>query len=179
MLYLLLRHIVGIVAELALRRILVPTDFSSDVDRALEYACELARKFGGEIVLIHVDQLLTPIAIGPAPGAGYDPSALQAVSKVAEEQRKIAERELEKIAERLRAEGFKARYLLKTGSPFVEIVTAAQHESADLIVISTHGRTGLAHVLMGSVAEKVVRKAPCPVLTVRNPERKFRHPLEE
>jgi nucleotide-binding universal stress UspA family protein len=80
---------------------------------------------------------------------------------------------------RLRDGGLKARSLLRVGSPFVEIVRTAQSERADLIVVGTHGRTGLAHVLMGSVAERVVQKAPCPVLTIRHPDRKFRHPLDK
>ena len=69
--------------------------------------------------------------------------------------------------------------LLKVGSPFLEILHTAQDQNADLIVLGTHGRTGLAHVLMGSVAERVVQKAPCPVLTVRHPDRKFKHPLDK
>ena len=62
---------------------------------------------------------------------------------------------------------------LVTGSPFLQVVRMARKEGVDLIVMGTHGRTGLAHVLMGSVAEKVVRKAPCPVLTVKHPEHEF------
>ncbi len=69
--------------------------------------------------------------------------------------------------------------LLKVGSPFLEILHTAQSENADLIVLGTHGRTGLAHVLMGSVAERVVQKAPCAVLTIRHPDRKFKHPLDK
>jgi nucleotide-binding universal stress UspA family protein len=68
---------------------------------------------------------------------------------------------------------------MRVGAPFLEIIHAAQSESADLIVMGTHGRSGLAHVLMGSVAERVVNKAPCPVLTVRHPDRKFKHPLDK
>jgi universal stress protein A len=79
----------------------------------------------------------------------------------------------------LRESGVKARGLMRVGAPFLEIINAAQGEAADLIVMGTHGRTGLAHVLMGSVAERVVNKAPCPVLTVRHPDRKFKHPLDK
>jgi nucleotide-binding universal stress UspA family protein len=79
---------------------------------------------------------------------------------------------------RLRDGGLKSRGLLKVGAPFLEIINAAHGEGADLIVLGTHGRTGLAHVLMGSVAERVVRKAHCPVLTIRHPDRTFKHPLD-
>ena len=159
-------------------RILVPSDFSEDSTRALEYAEDFARMFGAEIVVLHVDQILAPIAIGPAPGAGYDPSAMAAVGKIAEEQRALAQRELDRIVKKLQDEGLRARGLLRSGAPFVEIVTAAQKENAGLIVMGTHGRSALAHILMGSVAERVVRKAPCPVLTVRHPDRRFKHPLD-
>ena len=164
---------------LSLRKILVPTDFSEDSAGALEYAEELASKFGSEIVPLHVDQVIAPVVVGPGPGAGYDPGAMEAIGRIADEQRVLAQRELDKIVERLGQQGIKAHALLRTGAPFVEIVTAAKNEKADLIVMGTHGRTGLSHILVGSVAEKVVRKAPCPVLTVRHPNRKFKHPLDD
>jgi nucleotide-binding universal stress UspA family protein len=153
-------------------KILAPTDFSEDSARALEYAEEIARKFGAEIVMIHVDQPLAPVIIAPEFGTGFD---MGAVSRLAEEQRLLAQRELDTIASRLREAGLKSRGLLKVGAPFLEILTAAHSENADLIVMGTHGRTGLAHVLMGSVAERVVNRANCPVLTVRHPDRKLNH----
>ena len=170
--------VAGVHAMPTINRILAPTDFSEDSANALEYAEDLARKYGAELILLHIDQIITPIAIGPAPGAGYDPTAIEAVGRVADEQRAIAQRELEKMTERLKATGLKVRGVLKIGTPFLEIVTTAKSEAADLIVMGTHGRTGIAHILMGSVAERVVRKAPCPVLTVRHPDRKFQHPLD-
>jgi nucleotide-binding universal stress UspA family protein len=153
-------------------KILAPTDFSEDSARALEYAEEIARKFGAEIVMIHVDQPLAPVIIAPEFGTAFD---MGAVSRLAEEQRLLAQRELDTIASRLREAGLKSRGLLKVGAPFLEILTAAHSENADLIVMGTHGRTGLAHVLMGSVAERVVNRANCPVLTVRHPDRKLNH----
>jgi nucleotide-binding universal stress UspA family protein len=102
-----------------------------------------------------------------------------AMSRIAEEQRVLAQRELDKTVTRIRDDGLKARSMLKVGSPFLEIITTAQSEGADLIVLGTHGRSGLAHVLLGSVAERVVRKSPCPVLTIRHPDRKFKHPLDK
>jgi nucleotide-binding universal stress UspA family protein len=157
-------------------KIVAPTDFSEDSIRALDYTQELARKFGAEIILIHVDQPLAPVIVAPEFGSGFD---MGAMSRLAEEQRLLAQKELDKTVNRLREAGLKARSLLRVGAPFLEIINAAQSEGADLIVMGTHGRSGLAHVLMGSVAERVVNKAGCPVLTVRHPDRKFKHPLDK
>ena len=156
-------------------RLLVATDFSDDSANALGLAEELARNFASEIVLIHVDQPLAPVMVSEL-GPTFDVAAM---NRIAEEQRLAAQRELDKIVGRLRDGGLKARSLLRVGSPFVEIIHAAQAEKADLIVLGTHGRTGLVHVLLGSVAERVVQKAGCAVLTVRHPDRKFRHPLDK
>ncbi len=157
-------------------KILAATDFSEDSTLALGYAEELARKFGAEIIVLHVDQPLAPVMAAPELGPAMD---LGAMTQIAEEQRMLAQRELDKIATRLRDGGLKARPQLKVGSPFLEVIHTAQADGADLIVMGTHGRTGLVHVLMGSVAERVVQKAHCPVLTIRHPDRKFKHPLEK
>jgi nucleotide-binding universal stress UspA family protein len=170
----LVRRIVRIVP--AFNKILVATDFSEDSQRALTYAEELARKFSSEIVLLHVDQPLAPVMVSPELGPALD---MGAMSRIAEEQRVLAQRELDKTVTRIRDGGLKARSMLKVGSPFLEIITTAQSEGADLIVLGTHGRSGLAHVLLGSVAERVVQKSPCPVLTIRHPDRKFKHPLDK
>jgi nucleotide-binding universal stress UspA family protein len=160
-----------------INKILAATDFSDDSQNAIAYAEEVARKFSAEIVVLHVDQPLAPVMVSPDLG----PAALDmgAMSRIAEEQRLLAQRELDKLVNRLREAGFKARSLLRVGAPFLEIIHAAQSENADLIVLGTHGRTGLAHVLLGSVAERVVQKSPCPVLTVRHPDRKFKHPVDK
>ena len=155
-------------------KILAATDFSDDSNHALGYAEELARRFGAEIIVMHVDQPLSPVMVSEF-SPGLDVAAM---NRIAEEQRLLAQRELDQITARLRESGLKSRGMLKVGAPFLEIVTAAQNDGVDLIVVGTHGRTGLAHVLMGSVAERVVRKAHCPVLTVRHPARKFKHPLD-
>ena len=157
-------------------KILAATDFSEDSELALTYAEDLARKFGAEVIVLHVDQPLAPVMVSPDLGPAMDVGAM---SRIAEEQRLLAQRELDKIVQRLRDSGLKARSLLKVGSPFLEIIQTAHSDGVDLIVMGTHGRTGLAHVLMGSVAERVVQKAACPVLTIRHPDRKFRHPLEQ
>ena len=101
----------------------------------------------------------------PPTGESYFPPNYE------ELQRQVAQQESEKA---LRAAGLSgARTLIVAGTPFVEIVRTARAEGADLIIIGTHGRGAVAHALLGSVAEKVVRKAPCPVLTVRQGEHEF------
>ena len=165
---------VAIVANFT--KILSATDFSEDSELAVGYAEELARRYGAELILLHVDQALPPVMVSPEIGPVMDVGAM---TRIAEEQRVMAQKELDKIVNRAREGGLKARSLLKVGSPFLEILHSAQGEGADLIVLGTHGRTGIAHVLMGSVAERVVQKAPCPVLTIRHPDRKFKHPLDK
>jgi len=157
-------------------KIVAATDFSEDSTLALTFAQELAAKFSAEIVLVHVDQPLAPVMMTPELGPAMDVGAM---GRIAEEQRMLAQKELDKIAGKLREAGLKVKVQLKVGSPFMEILRAAQSENADLIVLGTHGRTGLAHVLMGSVAERVVQKSQCPVLTIRHPDRKFKHPLDK
>ncbi len=152
-------------------KIIAATDFSEDSTLALTFAQELALKFSAEIVLVHVDQPLAPVMMTPELGPAMDVGAM---GRIAEEQRMLAQKELDKIAGKLREGGLKVKVQLKVGSPFLEILHTAQIENADLIVLGTHGRTGLAHVLMGSVAERVVQRAPCPVLTIRHPDRKFK-----
>ncbi len=158
-----------------LSKILLATDFSDDSVNALRYAEELARKFSSEIIVLHVDQPLAPVMVSEL-GPAFDVGAM---NQIAEEQRLAAQRELDRIVTRLRDGGIKARSLLRVGAPFLEIIHAAQSEGVDLIVMGTHGRSGLAHVLLGSVAERMVQKAGCAVLTVRHPDRRFRHPLEK
>jgi len=160
-------------------KILAPTDFSDDSSYALQYAEELARKFGSEIIIMHVAQALAPVTFSLDPGGSADPLALETIGRIAEEQRLAAQRELDRLVNRLRENGLRARSLLRVGAAFVEIVTTAQAENVDVIVMATHGRSGLAHMLLGSVADRVVAKAPCPVLTVRHPDRKFKHPLDK
>ncbi|HLW70469.1 MAG TPA: universal stress protein [Candidatus Binataceae bacterium] len=156
-------------------KILAPTDFSDDSKLALTYAIELALRFSAEIIVMHVDQPLSPVMIGDL-SPGLD---MGTVNRIAEEQRLMALKELDQVTARLRETGVKARSLMRVGAPFLEIISGAQSEGADLIVMGTHGRTGLVHVLMGSVAERVVNKAHCPVLTIRHPDRKFKHPLDK
>lgn len=146
-----------------IRRILCPLDFSESSEHALLYAREFARAHDAELLLLHVVEL-------PVTYLAAD-VALPADSLERERQR--GRENLEAVAETARQDWPRVRSRFEEGSPHPWIVIVARDEGIDLIVMGTHGRTGLAHVLMGSVAEKVVRMAPCPVLTVKHPEREF------
>jgi universal stress protein A len=151
-----------------LKRILVPTDFSKHSHNAMKYAAALAEKFQSEIYLLHVVQdlsLFLPDAISGTPP--YLPPTEQMLAAVRESLDRLAREQLDKLT---------VQRLVREGAPFYEIIACARENDVDLIIMGTHGRGLLAHVLMGSVAEKVVRKAPCPVLTVRHPEHEFVHP---
>jgi nucleotide-binding universal stress UspA family protein len=141
-----------------MRRILVPTDFSPPAARALDVAMAFAEEFGAEIMLFHAHEL--PTAVFPDAVVPIGPELLRDLEAA------IA-RQLNRESERVHARGIEVRTVTAIGQTDGEICRAAQEWPADLIVMGTHGRTGLSHLLLGSVAEKVVRKAPCPVLTVR------------
>jgi universal stress protein A len=152
-----------------LRRILVPTDFSKHSHNALTYAVAFADKFGAELHLLHVVQdlaLFIPDNVVGSPPVTPPVDQLTAAVREAL-QRLIRDNGLER---------FRVCPEVREGTPFYEIIRCAREKDVDLIVMGTHGRSGLAHVLLGSVSEKVVRKAPCPVLTVRHPEHEFIHP---
>ena len=148
-----------------LKRILTATDFSPHSKIALDYAAAFAKAFGAEVTLCHVLERPDFISQLPPVAEGYFPPNL------AELHEKHARVQCEQV---LAAAGLSAaRVLLRHGSPYPEIVRAAREENADLIIIGTHGRGAIAHMLLGSVAERVVRAAPCPVLTVRSGEHEF------
>ena len=145
---------------IAIRRILVPTDFSDNSNAAVRFAAELADKFGAEIVLLHVVQdlaLVLPDAVMPTPVATPNLDDMIASAKAG----------IGNVVAALGLARLNPKSEVRVGAPATEIVAAAGDLKADLLCISTHGRTGLAHLLLGSVAEKIVRHAPCPVLTVR------------
>ena len=152
-----------------LHRILVPTDFSKHSHNALTYAAAFAEKFGAELYLLHVVQdlaLFIPEAVSVAPPV--TPPIEQMTAAVREAlDRAVRENDLGRLT---------VHCEVREGTPFYEIIQFARETNIDLIIMGTHGHTGLAHVLLGSVTEKVVRKAPCPVLTVRDPEHEFVHP---
>ena len=142
--------------NLAFKTIVAATDFSSPSELALEYARTLAKRFGASLHLVHVVE--EPYPIG---SEGY-------VVDVAEFHESLLQEAHQQLATRLAIisdEGATGEVLV--GKPARRITEAASEKNADLIVMGTHGRGGVAHLLMGSVAERVVRTAPCPVLTVR------------
>jgi len=150
-----------------LKRILVPTDFSEHSEQAAAYAVELAKRFNAEEVhCLHVsdipaDLLATSAYYMTGPSEDF-------IAQVRAESQKNLDAF---IAKNLQGVPVKKAFI--EGRPFAEIVTYARDNDVELIVIATHGRTGLKHTLFGSVAEKVIRKAPCPVLVVRREEREF------
>jgi nucleotide-binding universal stress UspA family protein len=152
-----------------LHKILVPTDFSKSSANALTYGAAFATRFGAELHLLHVVQdlaLFIPEAVMLAPP--MMPPVEQFVS--------AARTALERTIQELATPELRIQPEVAEGTPFEEIIRFAREKDIDLIVMGTHGHTGLAHLFMGSVAEKVVRRAPCPVLTVRHPEHEFVHP---
>jgi len=152
-----------------LHRILVPTDFSKFSQAALTYATAFAEKFDAELHLLHVVQnlaMMIPDSVNVMPPVG--PSVEQLTHAVTEA--------LDRLVVENHLESRKIRKAVREGTPFYEIIQYAKEADIDLIVMGTHGHSGLVHVLLGSVTEKVVRKAPCPVLTVRHPEHEFVHP---
>lgn len=139
-----------------IERILVPTDFSEHSMQAIKYACEIADRFSAELHLLNVVQ---PVVLA-TPYAGAVPEeALYPVPGAEKELAELTDPGFEKLKAIERT--------VRMGTPFVEIVRHAKEHDIDLIVMGTHGRGVLMHALIGSVAERVVRKAPCPVLTVR------------
>jgi universal stress protein A len=140
-----------------MKRIVCPTDFSTTSEAAIAEAERLASSVGAELVLLHV------AVEAPLWREGlYTPE----VRKVFDSQRKWAAAALETRAAALAGNGVRARVMVKSGLPWRQIIDTAREEDVDLIVIGTHGRGGLNRMLLGSVAERVVRQAPCPVMTV-------------
>jgi universal stress protein A len=144
-----------------IRKILAPTDFSAHARNAVRYACGLAERLGGELHLLHVLSAIVPIGPDPLfapvlPAESYHESEVQ------------AERALETLLDPSWGHPPSVAVAVRWESPVDGIVDYAREAAIDLIVIATHGRTGLSHVLLGSVAERIVREAPCPVLTIRS-----------
>ena len=151
-----------------IKTILFPTDFSHGARAAMDYAIAMARDYKAKLVLLYVIQ---DISIAE----WYIPSSISAADLV-EDMQKSADREMEKWGAEAAAKAPAVEQLVVRGVPFVEIIRMAKEKQADLIVIGTHGRTGIDHMLFGSTAEKVVRKSPCPVLTVRMMGKEFKMP---
>jgi universal stress protein A len=144
-----------------IRKILVPLDFSPPSDHALTYAKALAAEFGASLHVLHVieDRLMT----GPWPVEVY----LGELPRLREGLIKDAESRTLDCLKAIEKSGIQATGEVLIGGPFQTIVDLALTSGVDLIVMGTHGRTGITHLLIGSVAERVIRHAPCPVLVVR------------
>jgi len=149
---------------ITLKNILVPSDFSECSDQAVRYGLELARKFDATIHLLHVVQ---DPATQPWVAEGFAMPLLDVV----EQWQKQAEGRL--AAAVPPADRARSRVVAVIGSSYAEILRYAEEQGIDLIVMGTHGRGAVGHLLLGSIAEKVVRRSPCPVLTVRHPQHGF------
>ena len=143
-----------------MKRILLPTDFSDCARAALNYACAFVEQFGSELHLLHVVQDV--MLMMPEPG-----SAFALPQNYLLDLKTGAEKSLAGLLDETWLVDKKVVRATRLGSAFVEIVRYAREHEIDLVIVGTHGRSGLKHVFLGSVAERVVRKAPCPVLTVR------------
>ena len=145
------------------QKILAPFDFSEQSKHALQYAANLARRYEAPITLVHVcdaDWFSVPESF-----LLYTPSQLPQLMAGVEKQ-------LEPVKHELLAAGvMQVKTVVVQGTPYAEIVRIAEADQFDLIVMGTHGRTGLRRLLMGSVAEAVIREAPCPVLVYRAPHK--------
>jgi nucleotide-binding universal stress UspA family protein len=142
-----------------IRRILAPTDFSELSKQGLQSALELAEAFGAKLLLLYV------VEPPPYPVEGIVPSHLGAT--MLDDLERQATNDLAQMLSETQASNMDVARRVVVGIPYRKIVDVAEEEKIDLIVMTTHGRTGLSHLVMGSVAEKIVRTAPCPVLTIR------------
>lgn len=145
-----------------LKKILVPVDFSECSNKAVQYAEAMARQFSADLILLHIVEEYLPTS----------ELVLVDTTAMLQELRDTAKRDLDTICDQIEPR-IKACTELRCGTPYNEIVRAAKQLDADLIIMSTHGRTGFVHTFMGSTTERVVRHADCPVLVVRQRERDF------
>jgi nucleotide-binding universal stress UspA family protein len=141
------------------KRILVPIDFSERSEAALQYGVELARRFSARLYLLHVPE-------HPGKAAAECLGLFETIQSAAHDR-------LSRLLSAEERRELRPEYAMRLGTPWQEIVRYATDYEIDLIVMGTHGRDGEALALLGSVAEKVVRKASCPVLTVHDPEHTF------
>ena len=149
-----------------IKNILVPTDLSDHAAYALNYARELASTYQASLHLLNV------LETSWASSVSFDFSAM--IAESLPEYQQAMQARLDAVGSEI--EGIDVSRAVETGSPHAAIVSYAKNNDIDLIVIATHGRTGLSHALIGSVAEKVVQMAPCPVLTIKHPEHEFALP---
>lgn len=152
---------------IALKNILVATDFSEPSDAALAYGRELARTFRAQLTVVHVVENVAARAYGADGFVFVEPDLQPAVEAAGRTQVNALLSDEDRDV--LQAEAV----VITSNAPALAIVDYAKMNAVDLIVMGTHGRGAVAHLLMGSVAERVVRTAPCPVLTLRHPEHEF------
>lgn len=146
--------------SIRVRRILAPVDFSEASGHALDYAIALARVFNADVHVLYV--LEDPFLYAPTTAQSFR-----------DEYEQSQQKQLEQLLGSHTAEGVTIESSMQPGTPFYEIISYSKQNDIDLIVIGSHGKGLVAHALLGSVAEKVVRKAPCPVLTVRSGQHEF------
>ena len=142
------------------RRILVPIDFSDNAAPVLEWSAHLAEEHGSALILLHAYHL--PVEFQQMEGAYLPPDFWSNVKAEAEQN-------LQRFADQLLEKGLAVEVVVREGYPATVIEEEVERQNADLVVIGTRGHTGLKHLLLGSVAERVVQKAPCPVLAVKTP----------
>ena len=140
------------------KTVLVPYDFSEHADRALTWAHDFAADWGATIIVLNATPPITHVAHA---------ELTWETDRIEAELLADAEKRLEELAQRMRSQGVSFKTQAIRGDPVGSICQAAEQDQVDLIIMGSHGRTGLAHVFLGSVAERVVRHAPCPVLVVR------------
>ena len=157
-----------------LNRVLTATDFSNQSGFALEWAAYLAQCMKADLVLLHVISEEEGKIIEEVIGEGAVVQIPRGIRQnvVEERQKKITEQYEMAVSREIKAD-LKVEKIIRIGVPFLEIIRTAKEKDVDLIVLGTHGRSGLSHVLIGSVAEKVVHHAHCGVLTVKHPQYKF------
>jgi nucleotide-binding universal stress UspA family protein len=150
-----------------IKKILFATDFSENSRWALKYALSFAQKYEAKLYILHVIQQPSyPLGM-------YAEISFDAMDKFNRNLSEVTEKEMKQVCQTDLAGFTNYEAMILSGTPFLEIIRTAKEKEADLIVVGTHGRTGLDHVLFGSTAEKVVRKAPCPVVSVRLPGKEF------
>ena len=150
-----------------IHKVMVPIDFSDYSKNALRYAAQFVKQFKAKMFLVYVVEPM----IYPA-----DFSMGQvAIPSTDIDMQKRGEEELQNLAKNFIDPNIEVETIIKTGKPFVEIIETASEKDIDLIIMATHGHTGVEHLLFGSTAEKVVRKAPCPVMTLREPIKGFQY----
>ena len=151
-----------------IRQILFPTDFSEHAEYAWPFALHFGQEFGAGVHLLHV--VTPPQRLTEDYAIDFDPENF--IGALTAE----ANASLDRLLQSAQGQSLVFHREVRVGVAFLQIIDYAHTHQIDLVVMATHGRTGLAHALIGSVAEKVVRKAPCPVLTIKHPAMKFEMP---